>query len=153
MFFKKKKPLLTADTCSQEKIEFFAVTFAKTFEGEGTFDFTVKSLKDVDSCIETMSAFAKINRKAKERTRCMAGCYILEVARRNYGGTYQWWDAHEIPVLMYGMPENAIGIATFNKVVNRINNGDADNIPFFFQGFIELVNRSKSENRVDAILV
>lgn len=68
----------------------------------------------------------------------MLGSYILEVGRREFGGKYYWHDGRDQPVLVLGEPDYTIAILTFDKVRGRISGDEADNIPFFYQGFATL---------------
>lgn len=68
------------------------------------------------------------------------GCYILEVARKAHGGAYAWLDEKRGPVLVVGEPETHIAIATWDRVRRRLSGDPADNIPFFYQGFSEMVS-------------
>jgi len=65
------------------------------------------------------------------------GCYVLEVARRAYGGTYYWHLEGEQPVLVVGEPDAHVAIMTWSKVVGRLTGDVGDNLPFFFDGFAE----------------
>ncbi|MOA16306.1 hypothetical protein D3C78_1365140 [compost metagenome] len=73
----------------------------------------------------------------------MAGCYIFEVARRNYGGKYYWVQESKQPVLVTGEPDFSISILAFDKVKERILNGQEDNIPYYFEGYIHAVQKGK----------
>ena len=76
-----------------------------------------------------------------------AGSYIFEVARRNYGGKYYWYDQLNQPILVTGQPEFEISILAFEKVKQRIENGNEDNIPFFFAGYSERVKKGKKGDK------
>ncbi|UUZ81047.1 hypothetical protein LJK88_41015 [Paenibacillus sp. P26] len=73
----------------------------------------------------------------------MAGSYIFEVARRNYGGQYFWEQDRNQPVLVTGEPEYSVSIFAFDKVKGRIQNGKEDEIPYYFDGYIEAVKKGK----------
>jgi len=61
-----------------------------------------------------------------------AGSYIFEVARRNLGGKYFWYDRLNQPIFVTGIPIFEISLLAFDKVKMRIENGKEDNIPYFF---------------------
>ncbi|NQT36518.1 MAG: hypothetical protein HQ581_03460 [Planctomycetes bacterium] len=65
----------------------------------------------------------------------MLSSYILEVGRREFGGKYYWHDDRDQPALVVGEPDYRIAICTFDKVRGRLSRDEADNIPFFYQGF------------------
>jgi hypothetical protein len=63
------------------------------------------------------------------------GCYILEVGRRKHGGRYVWYEARNAPVLLVGEPEFRVAMLTWDKTRGRLSGDEADNIPFFYEGF------------------
>jgi hypothetical protein len=63
------------------------------------------------------------------------GCYILEVGRRKHGGRYAWYEARNAPVLLVGEPEFRVAMLTWDKTRGRLSGDEADNIPFFYEGF------------------
>lgn len=66
----------------------------------------------------------------------IAGSYILEVAFRAHGGAFYWHDGRDQPVLVVGEPTYRVAIMTFDKVRGRISGDEADNIEFFYEGFV-----------------
>lgn len=72
------------------------------------------------------------------------GSYIFEVARQNFGGKYFWYDKLNQPILVTGQPNFEASIIANDKVEKRLVNGVEDNIPFYFEGYVELVNAEKS---------
>lgn len=70
------------------------------------------------------------------------GCYVLEVARREFGGNYQWHRDRDQPVLVVGEPVFRVAILTWDKVRGRLGGDQGDNIPFFYAGFAERVRRA-----------
>lgn len=116
---------------------------------DGAFDYSIRSLNVLDSLIEDFSDFADVSDEEIIEDFCaQAGSYILEVARRNYGGVYFWEDNLKQPMLKTGLPEFEISILTFEKVKNRIVNGDEDNIPYFFKGYSECVRKAEKGKTV-----
>jgi hypothetical protein len=69
------------------------------------------------------------------------GCYILEVAHRQFGGEFFWHEQLDQPILVVGEPERHISMVTWTKVRGRLAGDPADNIPFFYEGF---ANRATS---------
>ncbi|WP_433620539.1 hypothetical protein [Paenibacillus cellulositrophicus] len=47
------------------------------------------------------------------------------------------------PVLVTGEPDYSISIFAFDKVKGRIQNGKEDEIPYYFDGYIEAVKKGK----------
>jgi hypothetical protein len=116
---------------------------------DGAFDYSIRSLNVLDSLIEDFSDFADLSDEEIIDDFCaQAGSYILEVARRNYGGVYFWQDDFKQPILKTGLPDFEISILTFEKVKSRIVNGDEDNIPYFFKGYSERVRKAEKGDEV-----
>nr|WP_315258686.1 hypothetical protein [uncultured Flavobacterium sp.] len=108
-------------------------------------DFSVKSLIVLDQLLEDVSDFYEDMDDAQQQNIVSkAGAYIFEVAKQNYGGKFFWYDNLNQPILVAGQPEFEISLLAFEKVKGRLENGYEDNIPFFFQGFIEGFNSKKT---------
>ena len=93
------------------------------------------------SLVEEIVAEAAGYQLSQAQRRTLAedfGSYVLEVARRTYGGRYVWYQDRE-PVLMVGDEESHVAIATWAKVGGRLSGDEADNIPFFYEGFAQRV--------------
>lgn len=153
---KEEEPLITLDSGDDvfDKIqqEFISkatnnaekIVRAFNTKYDGAFDYSIRSLNVLDGLIEDFSDFADISDEEIIEDFCaQAGSYILEVARRSYGGVYFWEDNLKQPMLKTGLPEFEISILTFEKVKNRIINGDEDNIPYFFKGYSESVRKAE----------
>ncbi len=79
----------------------------------------------------------------KEDIIAQAGSYIFEVARRNYGGKYYWDDKMKQPILVTGHSDREVSMVAFEKVKQRIENGNEDNIPLFFKDFSKQVKKEE----------
>lgn len=119
-----------------------AESFAENFSDRGHFDFSIQSLRKLDDILEELCDY-KLDNDALNSVSSMAGSYIFEVARRNYGGQYYWVQDRDQPVLVTGEPDYSISIFAFDKVKGRIQNGKEDEIPFYFDGYIEAVTKGK----------
>lgn len=105
----------------------------------GGLDFSEASLSIVEEMLAEASSHAEEMPQSQISGLVqLFGCYILEVARTQYGGEYAWLDDTQGPVLVVGEPETHIAIATWAKVRGRLRGDPADNIPFFFQGFSDM---------------
>ena len=146
-FFKKK------ETREKEKAQEYERVLAKFIEYADLFvsnnadkfsglDFSVESLIAVDDILEEASNFYnEMSEDEKLKLIRTTGCYIAEVARRNFGGKY-YWDRHlEQPIFITGEPEFEVMILPLDKVRGRLENGQEDNIPFYFEGYIEQVQK------------
>ena len=108
-------------------------------ENEGvTLDYSVRSLETIDRII---GDFRREGFKAAdyEATLLRFGCYVGEVFVRNAGAKWRMASQDEIDNL-FGVPlvlqlnkdttTNPIG-----KVIKRLENGDEDNLPYFYRVF------------------
>jgi hypothetical protein len=120
-----------------------AESFVNNFSDKGNFDFSVQSLRKLDDILEELCEY-QIDDDTLDSVSSMAGSYIFEVARRNYGGQYIWVEESDQPVLVTGEPEYSISIFAFDKVRGRIRNGKEDDIPYYFDGYIEAVEKGKN---------
>ena len=116
-----------------------AVALLADEDGE-VLDFSAPSLVVVD---EVLDRYAQILGDAPEQAvrnfTQMVGCYVLEVGRREFGGTYQWWDERDAPVLVVGEPAFHVSLLAADKVAGRLNGDRSDSLPFLYEGFAERV--------------
>lgn len=111
---------------------------------DGAFDYSEDSLVALDELLDNFADFAEqLDEEMKEDLIAQAGSYIFEVARRNFGGKYFWYDQLDQPLLVTGLPNFEISLVAFEKVKMRIENGQEDNIPYFFKGYSERVRNAK----------
>lgn len=122
--------------------DFFVSSNANRFKG---LDFSVKSLAIVDNALEEASDFYdEMSDEQKKNLISIVGSYIFEVARRNFGGKYFWYDQLNQPILVTGQADFEASILAFEKVKGRLENGKEDNIPFYFAGYVERVKNKQS---------
>ncbi|MFB0842340.1 hypothetical protein [Paenibacillus oleatilyticus] len=126
----------------EQDIILTAENFTKNFSDKGNFNFSVDSLRNVDDILEELRDF-ELDDDILDSASSMAGCYIFEVARRNYGGKYYWVQERDQPVLVTGEPEFSISIFAFEKVRSRLQNGKEDEIPYYFDGYIQAIEKGK----------
>ena len=69
----------------------------------------------------------------------LISAYILETAVRAHGGVVHWDDQRNQPVLVVGEPDYHVALMAFEKVRGRVLGDEADNIPFFYEGFASRV--------------
>ncbi|WP_208509553.1 hypothetical protein [Variovorax paradoxus] len=104
----------------------------------GRLDYSEQSLATVEEMLAEASQYAKEMPAADVKALVeLLGSYILEVGRRQHGGTYQWHEARSQPVLVGGPPKFSVAMMTFDKVRGRLSGDPADNIVFFYEGFSE----------------
>jgi hypothetical protein len=116
-----------------------AVAMAQERTGEAP-DYSEESLNTIEETLEEASQHvASLTEDEIHGLVQRLGCYVLEVARRSFGGTYHWYEQRSQPVLVVGEPQFHVAIIAWDKVRGRLNGDPADNIPFFYQGFAQRV--------------
>lgn len=148
-FFKKERAGAAANEREQgteEEIQNLAAALVSQFEKAFTLDFSIASLHTLDSILEQTAGHYKnqMDEATRKRTIAKAGAYIFEVARRNFGGKYYWYHQLNQPVLVTGQPDFEMSLLAYEKVKGRLENGYEDNIPFFFEGYVEGVEKKSS---------
>ncbi len=104
----------------------------------GRLDGSVASLEAVDEMLVEASAYvSELDESVVTGLMQQLGCYVLEVGRRTYGGTYYWHPEGEQPILVVGEPGAHVAIMTWSRIVGRLTGDAGDEIPFFFAGFAE----------------
>lgn len=128
-----------------------AKAFTNNFRDKGNFDYSIESLARVDDLLEELGDHA-MEEDDLYNIASMVGCYVFETARKNYCGEYQWHQTAEQPVLVAGLPDFSVAIMAWEKVRDRVNNGKADNIPFYIDGYREHIERGKTEKGYSALI-
>jgi hypothetical protein len=129
-----------------------AASFVENFSDKGNFDYSVESLKALDAILDELSEF-DLDEDILSSASSMAGCYVFEVARRNYGGVYGWSEERDQPYIVTGAPDYSVCLLAFEKVRGRLVNGKEDAIPFYFDGFIAAVEKGKVTPGYQATIV
>jgi hypothetical protein len=114
-----------------------AVELARA-RGGAELDYSEASLETVEAMLNEISQV----HLASEQLRAISqdfGSYLLEVARRNHGGEYQWLTDRNEPVLVWGQPRCRVAIIGWGKVLGRLKGDVGDNIPFFYSGFADRI--------------
>ncbi|MBV9790965.1 MAG: hypothetical protein JOZ51_22415 [Chloroflexi bacterium] len=109
----------------------------------GSLDYSEGSLAVIEELLDEASNFA--GDMSPEQLQGLSqdfGCYILEVARREFGGRYAWFEQRDQPVLVVGEPAFRVALLAWDKVKGRLSGDKADNIPFFYSGFAERARRA-----------
>jgi hypothetical protein len=118
----------------------------------GKLDYSEQSLHIVDSILdEAADHYEDMEPEQQKWLVSSFGAYIFEVARRNYGGRYYWYDAGNQPIFVTGQPKFEISIIVFDKVKGRMVNGKEDHIPFFFKGYTERLATAKEGDRATIV--
>ena len=102
----------------------------------GRLDWSVASLQAVDEMLVEVSDYvADLDEAVVTSLVQQLGCYVLEVGRRAFGGTYFWHEEGEQPILVVGEPDAHVALMAWSKVTGRITGDAGDDIVFFFDGF------------------
>jgi hypothetical protein len=111
-------------------------------------DFSEASLGVIEETLDEASLyFPQLPEDQARRLVQCFGCYLLEVCRRTFGGSYLWYQERHQPILVVGEPTFHIAIITWDKVRGRPGGDDADNVPFFFEGFAQRVRSASAGER------
>ena len=103
----------------------------------GAVDYSPESLRVIEAALEEAGPYWTELPEGELNTLVQQfGCYVLEVARRQFGGEYRWLAEIGQPVLVLGEPARHIAIATWAKVRRRLED-PADSITFFYEGVTE----------------
>jgi hypothetical protein len=104
----------------------------------GRLDLSVASLIAVDEMlVEVADYVAELDEAVVTGLVQQLGCYVLEVARKAFGGEYFWHDEGEQPILVVGEPAAHIALMTWSKVTGRLTGDAGDDIVYFFNGFAQ----------------
>jgi hypothetical protein len=120
-----------------------AVAVCEYLKGE-PLDYSEASLAIVEETLAQAATWeGELNRDELQNFARDFACYILEVARRQFGGRYCWFERGNQPVLVVGEPAFRIALLPWDKVRSRLSGDPADNIPFFYAGFAERARRAE----------
>ena len=148
-FRKNKQPVEMTEESYKEfanDIKANAEALVNQFSSVEGLDFSVDSLHLLDEVIAENTAFYKEGDDETKRIMVMKiGSYVFEVARRNFGGRYFWYDRLSQPILVTGRPEFEMSLLAYEKVKGRFENGAEDNIPFFFGGYVDGVKNKATQ--------
>lgn len=116
-----------------------------------SFDFSPFSLQIVD---DYMNALGQENpdEDTLHQVSVVVGSYVFEVAKRNWGGEYQWVESEQAPVLIYQSQNSTITLFTWNKVRDRIVKGVNHSLFDHVEGFSHQVTRIKEGNTLNIVL-
>lgn len=103
---------------------------------EVPLDYSAASLGGVEELLtEAASYKGQLSPDERQQLAQFLGCYVLEVARRAFGGRYHWLDAHDQPVLVVGEPAARVSLLALSKVQQRMTGEVAETLPAFYDSF------------------
>ena len=144
---------LVSDSIEEDMVKLAAITVEK-YGGQSndTLDYSPASMKAVEAILSNLSnePFEYSNDEINEIVVYFSA-YIFETARREFGGKYKWWEMRNQPLLVVGEPEFSVGILAGDKVCGRLFGDTADNIPFFYEGFLEHARRAEPGSRATIV--
>jgi hypothetical protein len=124
-----------------------AAAFLATLDAAGApvgskeLDYSPASLRQLDNLL---ADFHSHGATAPPELVVGAGCYLLEVARREHGGGYQTFTAEDPLVLVVRHGAGQVGLLAMSKVRGRVVNGPEDDLPFFYEGFTGAIREGRS---------
>ena len=120
--------------------------------GGGLLDFSEQSIEIVEEMLDEAARFIEtLNPGQQAGLVQQMSCYLMEVGRRTYGGSYYWHDGRDKPLLVVGEPVFRIAMLPWDHVQNRLHGDPAENIPFYYSGFRKRVRHA--EPGEDVLLV
>lgn len=129
-----------------------AQAYTENFKTLGNLDYSIESLKLVDEHLDEISDFV-FSEDDVYNAASMVGCYVFETARRNYGGNYYWIEKEQQPILTAGEPDFAVSIKAWDKVKERLNNGEEDDIVFYINGYKEHIEIGRNKKGYHALII
>jgi hypothetical protein len=113
----------------------------------GPLDYSEAGLTTLENILADLASYGdQISDANRLILHQQFGCYLLEVARRTFGGQYFWYEDRE-PILVVGEPDFHVALMTWGKVDGRLKGEEADNILFFYRGFADRVKAAKPGDR------
>ena len=85
--------------------------------------------------------------------RTMAGSYVFEVAKRNFGGKYYWLQSEQQPILIAGEPDFTVSIKAWDKVKKYMENGSEDDLKYYIEGYKEYIEKGKKNKGYSAHII
>ncbi|MDR0229364.1 MAG: hypothetical protein LBI72_09910 [Flavobacteriaceae bacterium] len=124
------------------KAAYFVTSHAERFD---ELDYSVESLKVVDNILDDIAChYEDIDATILHIIVTLTSSYIFEVAKRNFGGKYYWYEELQQPIFVTSKPHFEVSLLVFEKVKRRLKYGYDDHIPLFFDGFVKSVNQEES---------
>jgi len=131
----RRKPKMPASI--EEGMVSQAQDFIEAFRGDGApvdadkLDYSKESIALVDNILQD---FHLQKEPLPDDLHFLASAYVFECARKQYGGRYMSGDEPNAFVLVIGEPDCQIGFCAMGKLLDRVANGQEDNLQFFYDG-------------------
>jgi hypothetical protein len=114
-----------------------------------SLDYSLSSFDLVEAMLAEASEYvSSMTMREIDTLVTSVGSYLLESARRAVGGTFNWLDEANEPILVVGDSTSHVALAAWSKVRGRLMGDVADNIPFHMSGFFDRVRGHKPGDRV-----
>ncbi len=125
-----------------------AQKYIEDFDVEGQLNYSENSLLNVDWFVDDQYQFGDpLNAEYNNEIIELVGSYVLEVARKIYGGEYYWNETKTEPILVIGQPEFEISLSIYDKVRTRLETEHSENIIYYFNLFAEKVKAAKAGDK------
>jgi len=112
-------------------------------------NFTPDSLRVVDDMLAEAAAHTPPLTDERRRQVVQAfGCYVLEVARREFGGTYLWPEEDKGPMLVVGDLDFEITLVTWPRIAQRLDGNPTASLTAFYQQFADRTRAAKPGDKV-----
>lgn len=114
----------------------------------GRLDYSEHSLQVLDEMLGEAARYRdQMPADDQQALVALMASYVLEVARRQHGGDYQWDAQAQQPVLVVGAPRVHLALMAHAKVQGRLAGDRADSLPFFYAGFAARVRSAAPGTR------
>jgi len=125
-----------------------AQKYIEDFDVEGQLNYSENSLLNVDWFVDDQYQFGDpLNAEYNNEIIELVGSYVLEVARRIYGGNYSGNEEKTEPILITSQPEFEISLSIYDKVRTRLETEHSENIIYYFNLFAEKVKAAKAGDK------
>ncbi len=129
-----------------------AENFSKNFSNRFDLDFSCNSLSKVNELLDEVNDFVE-DEDRKNDIMTMAGAYVFEVAKRNFGGKYYWIESEQQPILIAGEPDYSVSIKAWDKVKKYMENGSEDDQKYYIDGYKEYIEKGKKNKGYSAQII
>ena len=133
-------------------IKHTAESFSENFSDRFNFDFSCESLLSVNELIEEVMDY-DVDEDTQYNIMTMAGSYVFEVAKRNFGGKYYWLQSEQQPILIAGEPDFTVSIKAWDKVKKYMENGSEDDLKYYIEGYKEYIEKGKKNKGYSAHII
>lgn len=119
---------------------------ASQAQADGALDYSESSLMRVEAMLAEAAALREVLPDEYIQWLVQSfGCYVLEVAHRQLGGTYAWSETEHQPVLRVGEPRVHVTWSPWSHVAGRLMGDEVDSLPSAYARLAERVRAVLAE--------